>query len=212
MTHPFKFPQPTPAELAEPKNIWLSVNRFWWELLQGRLEVLAESNRWDDYTEDIAQAVHEMMTGDQPPMSVFLGAKVYRTNNLSLAISANVPVQFENLSFDTGGFWDEGQPTRLTAPYDAYFMVCGSVSFAANATGRRRVRVLHNNITVIGDSNLPGTSAGNTVFGFAVPFFLAASDWVEITAFQDAVNPLNLVGTISQTWLSLINMGFPPPT
>jgi hypothetical protein len=48
-------------------------------------------------------------------MAGFIGARVYRNSNQSIANITYTPVSFSTETFDTDAIWDAGSPTRLTA-------------------------------------------------------------------------------------------------
>lgn len=66
MSHPFKFPQPSQAELDAAPDRWLSFNEFWWSIVQGKISEIANPALWEDYSEAIDQAIIQMMIPQQP--------------------------------------------------------------------------------------------------------------------------------------------------
>lgn len=44
-----KYPQPTPGQLSEAPIYSLSLNPFWWSIVQGLIEQLFIPSHWQDY-------------------------------------------------------------------------------------------------------------------------------------------------------------------
>lgn len=48
--------------------------------------------------------------------AVFTGARLLRTSNMALAAGVNTQIPWQSAALDTAGFWDIGDPTKLTIP------------------------------------------------------------------------------------------------
>lgn len=59
-----KFPQPTQDELDHEITHWQGYNPFWWEIWQGYISWLANSDRWEDY-DAVEEIISELMLTDE---------------------------------------------------------------------------------------------------------------------------------------------------
>jgi hypothetical protein len=140
------------------------------------------------------------------------------------SVNQNVPddgayhaLAFDTESFDTDVFHDpSSNNSRITIPtgLDGYYIITGTIVYAANATGYRDARIMLNSIatgTAIGtgrNQNVGGATAARVQT--ITTYRLAATDYIELCALQNSGGGLNALGTggdIDQTQLSLIYIG-----
>lgn len=93
---------------------------------------IAWPDLWEDYTEEIDQAIQHIFRGDDPVFP-FDGAKVYRTSNLTIPDSVFTHVTMQASSFDTGNYWINGN--RFDIPKDGYYEIRFQARFAAAVAG-----------------------------------------------------------------------------
>ena len=77
----------------------------------------------------------------------FVGASAYKSANQSISNNTTTSVTFNTENFDTDGFHDNSTNTsRFTVPTGkgGYYLVNGSITFAANTSGIRSVYVYKN--------------------------------------------------------------------
>jgi hypothetical protein len=67
LSHKIKYPQPSQAELDAAAVYWLSFNPYWWSIVQGEIADIAQSYRWDDYSEVIEQTIESFMLPHELP-------------------------------------------------------------------------------------------------------------------------------------------------
>jgi hypothetical protein len=48
--------------------------------------------------------------------AVFTGCRLLRTSSLALPASTSLPIPWQSAALDTAGFWDIGDPTKITIP------------------------------------------------------------------------------------------------
>jgi hypothetical protein len=86
--------------------------------------------------------------------------------------------------------------SRITVPISGWYLVTGHIRFAANATGYRQAAIRYggsNYLALQADNNPDG--ANTTIMSLATLYYLAASDYIELVAFQDSGGNLNVVST-----------------
>ena len=95
--------------------------------------VMRYYNTWGDWER----------TDIQP--NAFIGAMVKLDNNISLDTKTTLYVPWESALYNTSGFWNPTNPTRLTVPKGVKKVrVSANVLWASNATGSRLLRVKQN--------------------------------------------------------------------
>jgi hypothetical protein len=105
-------------------------------------------------------------------------------------------VTFDSERFDPNAMHDTStNTTRITAVNAGYYLIGGSVTWTANATGRRIIRILYNNTTQIAGQE--GDPTTNTALQMSVATFyqLAATDYVEFGVYQNSGGNLNVNAT-----------------
>lgn len=106
------------------------------------------------------QSLRINATGTDIEWGGFVGARVFRTTNQSIANDIDVVLSWTSERFDHGNMWDAGAPTRLTVPTgrSGLWHVGGLVNFAINGTGYRRVDIDLNNLAIarVADSAVSG--------------------------------------------------------
>jgi len=93
------------------------------------------------------------------------------------------------------GMWSAGNPTRLVAPVDGYYIFGGSMEFAPNTTG---VRVLYlrfgAGLIEKGKTVVPVTTAagGPCAMTAVAGSNMVAGDYVVLSVYHDSGAPLNI--------------------
>lgn len=121
------------------------------------------------------------------------GARVRRSgSNQSISDTTETALSFDDERWDTDGYWASSpNPTRLTAPFDGRFLICGGVSWAANATGTRRIRLRANGTDYIAGQNVEPDPGEVTYQGITTIYDLAAGEYVEVMVYQTSTGALN---------------------
>ena len=126
-------------------------------------------------------------------------------------------VVFDTEDEDTASIHSTSSNTELfTAPAAGLYLVTAGVEFAANATGQRVIGLRKNGTpasgpNVKGRASNPNPGAGsNAVLSFATPIKLAASDTLQLIAFQNSGGALNIGASTTEhhpyftiTWIGL---------
>ncbi|MDR7420026.1 MAG: hypothetical protein QN178_14070 [Armatimonadota bacterium] len=141
-------------------------------------------------------------------------AIVYRTSDLSIVhgpgaygggTALGTAVPFEAAEEDPLGFWNSGQPTRLTVPTgrDGVYLIAGQASWAPSTTGRKAGWLFVNGVRV-GITEVNGDDGGLGLSFTVVRFKrLSAGDYVELVVRQDSGAALNLLGTSTAEYTRL---------
>jgi len=128
----------------------------------------------------------------------FIGARVQRGTSVSIPNAFSTIISFSgavsdfNSTVPAAVFDDMTQPTRFTAPVAGKYMAFCSVTWTANATGRRQLSITVNGVGGANAqfSNIPGSLAQpQAVTGL---LDLNANDYVQFSAFQNSGGSLNL--------------------
>jgi hypothetical protein len=126
-------------------------------------------------------------------------ARVFNSAAITLTTAVEATLTFDSERFDNGSLHSTSANTgRLTAPITGLYLIGCHVEIAANAAGARYVAFRVNGATFIGYNVQPGSAAGN-----ALPlqslYQLAATDYVEVRAFQNSGGNLNVTQVANAT-------------
>jgi hypothetical protein len=131
--------------------------------------------------------------------------RVTKSAAQSINSGSATALTWDTETFDTDSLHDNvTNNNRLTASVTGKWMVTAAVSFAANSTGYRQVKINKNNTTDyaiavslnLGASDTPGVTVSDIVD-------LAAGDYVQIIAAQNSGGALNVItaGTTASMYL-----------
>jgi len=112
-----------------------------------------------------------------------LMARVKRSNTFYGTPGSKVYIPFEAAMFDTGSFWDTANPTRLTVPKTAYYLV-NFVIAADSINGFHDCQIEVNRTYTIGRWAYLFNNSRN--YAFTVPVYLTADDYVEVSWTAEA--------------------------
>ena len=132
-----------------------------------------------------------------------------RGTNQTLTTAVETAISFSSVVNDGWGSFNlAGNPTRLTAVLPGRYMVTGFVQFASNATGTREIAARVNGTTKYGvDTSLAASGAPTHLSVTTPAFTMAATDYVELTAYQNSGGNLDIVTLTEAPALSLIYLG-----
>jgi hypothetical protein len=113
-------------------------------------------------------------------------AAVVTATETALAFDAEVGT-------DPWAMWVVGAATRITVPLDGWYTFTAYVSFAANATGIRGVKIRQGGSTALAFDRVPAAGAGTTELTTVTgPVSLSATNFVEVTVEQTSGGNLNV--------------------
>lgn len=123
-----------------------------------------------------------------------IGARVYNSANISVANNTVQALTFDSERYDTDSIHSTSSNTsRLVAPFAGTYLIAGTMRFASNATGIRAVQLRLNGGTLIGSVVTPPTSGDVIDLNVVTVYALAASDYVELCAYQTSGGALNAI-------------------
>ena len=118
--------------------------------------------------------------------------RLRHTSNQSIPDSAFTALSFDTETWDTNAMHSGSAPTRITFPTTGKYFLCGTVSFAANSTGRRMLDIVQNSSGVMTRVDIPAASSGATwVTASTTVTVTTAGDYAELKAFQNSGGALN---------------------
>lgn len=202
------YPVPTEAEMTATPDRWLSFNEWSWRISQGVIGSLANEAIWEEYSEELDQALHGLMIPHMPT-ALFDGARVYRTGSVAAPAGANT-ISWQAVDHDTTSYWDSGNPSQLTVPRDGYYAVNGAITLTTVSTttsGLREVQVTKSGTVIARNRNsstVPNT--GISLFVSTTKYF-TAGQYAELKFTNSTGVTLNVVETDSYTWLEMLFLG-----
>jgi hypothetical protein len=121
-----------------------------------------------------------------------------------IADSTDTVIPWDATEFDTEGFWDSGNPTRLTVPSGvSRVRLLGNIRWQSNTTGERQALVTKNGAAFQGQPMARHGAAGLAGQNLASPaLVVSAGDVFELSVWHSAGASLN-VEPHSQTWFAI---------
>lgn len=210
-----KFPQPTEAELEAEKLYWIGLNPFWWHIVQGKISEITKSYLWENFTEEIEQAIEAMMLSQEAELQIeasqiaALGVVAYRTANLAIFNVFDTAIPFTSQEPNSDGTLHSTvtNPSRFTATTEGWHEAKCRLTFAPNATGYRQITLRKSGSVedIEQKSALPATINSPVMLNKKI--YMLAGDYLEWWAIQSSGNTLNLLGQRHLTWASLFFVG-----
>lgn len=122
-----------------------------------------------------------------------VGARVYRTTTQSIPNSTYTAISFDGELFDTHGFHDGTNPTRLTIPTGlaGYYLIEALCVFNGGGGGSARISTVALNGTDFFLQAGSGTTSSTHV-PQATVYYLDEGDYIELWAFQDSGGSFNV--------------------
>lgn len=130
-------------------------------------------------------------------------ARAYRSAAQTLSDNVDTKVQLETESYDVGADFDSVTNYRFVAPVSGYYHVAGNARFAGGTVGYRAVSIRVNNTAVLQEA---GLAISATVSPYLCPsgvVYLAATDYVELFAYQNNGGDLTIANGVNTTFLTV---------
>lgn len=126
------------------------------------------------------------------------GAVLRRTSNFTPPTSSFASLPFEVADIDTGGFWNSGQPTRITiAVPGIYVLSYVHISLTIN----NAVQIVRNNTTVEFRNGPPSTGIGSDT---TTVLYAAPPDYFEVRLLDSAGDVIVPDGTFPRLTIGRI--------
>jgi hypothetical protein len=122
-------------------------------------------------------------------------ARVYNDANISINNDTTTALTFNTERFDTDTIHNTSTNTnRLTCQTAGLYLIYGCVSWAANNAGSRSATIRLNGSTIIAVSSILNLGAADLPRNvLSTVYSLSASDYVELTAYQNSGGALNVL-------------------
>jgi hypothetical protein len=135
--------------------------------------------------------IEELLTRDYID---HISARVYRSTNQSIPNATNTPINFDGVLSDTGGFWDVGNPTRLTLSFPGLYIAIANATFATNSNGDLRQIGIRSGGSALLSLQSVSPLATNTVkISTSTLLYLSSgTGYIELIAYQDSGGPLSI--------------------
>ena len=125
-----------------------------------------------------------------------ISARVYNSANISINNNTETALTFDTERYDTDTIHSTSSNTsRLTATTAGKYIISGNVSIATNSSGSRALIIYLNGSTKIAQTHLQNNGAGNSDINISTIYSLAATDYVELFAYQSSGGSLNVNAT-----------------
>ncbi len=142
--------------------------------------------------------------------SSFVGCRAFSAVNQSISNGVETAIAFASETFDTDSFHSTvTNNTRITIPAGkgGYYQITGLLSYNSSTVGQRDFYIRLNGTTVL--ANACTSDVGNTVIGQNVVDVrnLAATDYIELMAYQDSGGALALYSGAQRVFLAVAFLG-----
>lgn len=125
-----------------------------------------------------------------------ISARVTHGSNQSIANATDTVLAFSTEDFDTDNIHDNSTDnSRLRAATAGKYIITGSLSWAANAIGTRKIWIRLNGTAKVAESNTNAAGSGESADSIAMILDLNATDYVELVVRQTSGGALNVTGT-----------------
>ena len=116
----------------------------------------------------------------------FDGCRLRHTSALTVPSSVLTFVPFSTVSFDTSGYFNPADPTKITIPATGYYTFTFVCTFDQNAAGRRLIRIQTPSGAVYARADMPAVASGYTTPNCQMTLFLPALTVLVCGVFQDS--------------------------
>lgn len=134
-----------------------------------------------------------------------LAVRVKKTASQNISHNTTTTLTWDEAEYDYGGFFDSGQPTRLTAPAAGIYRVWAHIEWGSdNSTGSRFISLRKDGAGEWGSDRRPATNPSEQ--GVSTTLQLAAGDYFEARVFHTAGITLT-VGTTEDVRFGMERVG-----
>lgn len=142
-------------------------------------------------------------TGDRLP-GPDIGARVGRTLSFPIPNNVSTAINFTGTRYNTDFNWLSSDGTKLVCKTAGKYLIGGCFRFEFNSVGNRFLSILLNGSSqiVVGES-----TGSSTISNASCVYSLAVNDYVQLVAFQNSGQTLNIVCEASfspEFWMQLL--------
>lgn len=146
-----------------------------------------------------------------PPSLTGTGCRITKSGNQSTTTSVWATLTWDTEVNDDANYHSTVTNTsRLTIPANGWYIIAGSIRFAANNTGTRFVRLTKNgsaSVHIAGCTS-PAVQTFQTVLSISTIVKAVAGDYFEVEVFQNSGGSLNVeTGSVSETQMAIGPLG-----
>jgi hypothetical protein len=147
-----------------------------------------------------------------PAAPSFSGARVYRATDQTITNAGPADISFSDEHFDVGGYWAIGDPTKLVAPTDGYYLIGGQILWDSNTTAVRATYIEVDDTTYIASVSQAAASVANMQQNISALYFLAAGSYVKLVVNQTSTGDRVAEGATdfphrgSQFWIARLGI------
>lgn len=120
------------------------------------------------------------------------GARAYVNSALNIPTASSTMVAFDTEAYDTDGYWNSGDATKLVVPTNGRYLIVGNVSFPSGGGTLRFAKIFINGSTVIGSHHVAPVSGAETAVNVSALAVLNAGDYVTLQVYQDSGGNLDV--------------------
>lgn len=126
------------------------------------------------------------------------GVRVYSTAVQTLSTGTFVALTFDTALRDDAQYWDVADSTKITIPYDGWYLIGGNLSYPFNATSVRDIGIrIDGGANLAGFNRLQAPSATSRGCGTSIDtiYYFTATQYIELMARQYSGGNLDTVVT-----------------
>ena len=144
-----------------------------------------------------------------PSSPSFVGASVFKAATQSISNATETLITFATETYDDGNFFDSAtSATKLIVPAGkgGKYLITATTTYNANSTGQRIVYMYKNGTSVNAVVFVNGGTIDTTIVSSTV-LSLAATDYVELKAYQNSGGALNLLNDTTRSSFQISYLG-----
>lgn len=125
-------------------------------------------------------------------LSTVNGARVYNSAAITMTTAVAAALTFDSERYDNGTLHSTSSNTsRITAATAGKYIITGNIEWGASLLGFRALNIMVNGTTTIASTGL-NPASGATAQTVTTIYHLAASDYIELVAYQTSGGNLNV--------------------
>jgi hypothetical protein len=140
--------------------------------------------------------VTKKVTIDNVQQDWHVGARVYHDANQSIPNDTDTALSFNQEDYDTDAMHDNSTNNeRLTCQKAGKYVIFACIGFQSNATGNRRIRIIHSVDGGIARLDIVNIGASYHYISTACVYEMAVGEYVTLEGYQNSGGALNVLST-----------------
>lgn len=126
--------------------------------------------------------------------AAFSGARAFRSAAQTISNDTWTAINFNDEAFDTDAYHDNStNNTRLTISSAGYYLVGGSLLFAANSSGLRAIQIKHSTAGIVSYTNkIPVSPSISTSLETTAHLYYQTGGYYELECYQNSGGNLDV--------------------